>query len=92
MTDYECQGEDAYVPVDPYGNKIQLQRFDMDALDNITRVRTLFEEGMIDARYHFDNPWDPAQLTGITINGLEDDAFHRPGSVRWLYLRLHQLP
>ncbi|POA82862.1 sugar-binding protein [Pseudomonas sp. FW305-E2] len=73
LTDYECQGEDAYVPVDPYGNKIQLQRFDMDALDNITRVRTLFEEGMIDARYHFDNPWDPAQLTGITINGLEDE-------------------
>ncbi|WP_258035605.1 RHS repeat domain-containing protein [Pseudomonas putida] len=28
---------------------------------------------MIDARYHFDNPWDPAQLTGITINGLEDE-------------------
>lgn len=72
LTHYECEGEDAYVPVDPYGKKIQIQRFDLDALDNITRVRTRFEGGTIDARYQFDNALDPAQLTGIEVRGLEE--------------------
>lgn len=72
LTDYMCEGEDAYLPVDPYGKKIQAQRFDFDALDNISRVRTRFDGGTLDARYQFDNELDPAQLTGFEIRGLED--------------------
>lgn len=72
LEEYECQGEDAYVPVDPYGKKIQAQIFNFDAVDNITRVRTLFEGGRIDARYRFENEQDPAQLTKIEITGLDE--------------------
>ncbi|MCO7565787.1 sugar-binding protein [Pseudomonas guariconensis] len=72
LEEYDCEGEDEYVPVDSYGKKIQAQVFTFDALDNIIRVRTLFEGGRIDARYRFENEQDPAQLTGIEITGLED--------------------
>lgn len=72
LTDYSCIAEDEYRPVDPFGKKILNQRFNLDALDNITRVRTGFEGGTIDARYQFENSDDPAQLTGIVIRGLED--------------------
>ncbi|WP_050577278.1 RHS repeat protein [Pseudomonas cremoricolorata] len=71
LVDYRCEGEDDYRPVDPFGKSIQGQRFTLDALDNITRVRTLFDGGTVDARYQFENADDPAQLTSIIINGLE---------------------
>ncbi|HKS11422.1 MAG TPA: sugar-binding protein [Pseudomonas sp.] len=73
LVDYRCTAEDDYRPVDHFGKKIQSQRFDLDGLDNITRVRTGFEGGTIDARYQFENALDPAQLTGIVIRGLESE-------------------
>lgn len=73
LVDYRCTAEDEYRPVDPFGKKIHNQRFTLDALDNITRVRTGFDGGTLDARYQFENPLDPAQLTSIVIRGLEDE-------------------
>ncbi|USS57412.1 RHS repeat domain-containing protein [Pseudomonas kermanshahensis] len=69
LEDYESEGE--LSPVDPYGKTIAAQAFHFDALDNITRVDTWFpnSEGREEkntANYRFDNPLDPAQLTGIT--------------------------
>jgi YD repeat-containing protein len=69
LESYECEG--ALAPVDPYGKTINAQAFDFDELDNITRVDTWFpnaagREEKNTAEYQFDNPLDPAQLTGIT--------------------------
>lgn len=69
LVDYECEGE--LSPVDPYGKTITAQAFYFDALDNITRVDTWFpndagREEKNTANCAFDNPQDPAQLTGIT--------------------------
>lgn len=69
LVDYECEGE--LSPVDPYGKTITAQAFYFDALDNITRVDTWFpndagREEKNTAIYAFDNPLDPAQLSGIT--------------------------
>lgn len=71
LEDYECEGELA--PVDPYGKTINAQAFHFDALDNIIRVDTWFPDGAGGearnrADYLFENPLDPAQLTGITNN------------------------
>ncbi|MDR6714640.1 YD repeat-containing protein [Pseudomonas hunanensis] len=63
LTRYECEGPQA--PVDPYGQVITMQLFRLDALDNITRVRTTFPGGSNTATYLFDNA-DPVQLSAIT--------------------------
>lgn len=53
-------------PEDPWGNVIARQAFMLDELDNITLVTTTDAEGQIHrTRYNFDNPLDPAQLTGL---------------------------
>ncbi|WP_161492831.1 RHS repeat domain-containing protein [Pseudomonas putida] len=83
LEDYECEGE--LSPVDPYGKTITAQAFYFDALDNITRVDTWFpnaegREEKNTANYTFDNPLDPAQLTGIS--NTHDDY---PGSIALLY-------
>ncbi|MNP37478.1 RHS Repeat protein [compost metagenome] len=53
-------------PEDPWGNVIAQQAFILDELDNITLVTTTDAEGQIHrTRYSFDNPLDPAQLTGL---------------------------
>ncbi|MBI6919738.1 RHS repeat protein [Pseudomonas monteilii] len=67
LSKYTCVGESDYVPVDPYGNKIAGQLFRFDGRDNITRVRTDFEGGRLNATYQFTNEKDPVQLMGIEM-------------------------
>ncbi|BBV96035.1 RHS repeat protein [Pseudomonas monteilii] len=67
LSKYTCEGVSEYVPVDPYGNKIDSQLFRFDGRDNITRVRTDFEGGRLNATYQFTNEHDPVQLMGITL-------------------------
>ena len=71
LLDYTCTGDVDFMPVDPYGNTIEAQAFRFDTVDNITRVRTLHSEGRVTVDYHFENPEDPAQLSGFTITGLD---------------------
>lgn len=75
---YTCRGVTDYVPVDPYGNKIEEQLFRFDGRDNITRVRTTFNGGKIDATYLFGNEADPAQLTGIDMIWADGKTEHIP--------------
>ncbi|MGB5955210.1 RHS repeat domain-containing protein [Pseudomonas sp.] len=70
LTLYQCKGEGGQpalqAPEDPWGNVIAQQAFILDELDNITLVTTTDAEGQIHrTRYSFDNPLDPAQLTGL---------------------------
>ncbi|WP_367237632.1 sugar-binding protein [Pseudomonas sp. Rh2] len=67
LSKYTCEGANDYVPVDPYGNKIASQLFRFDGRDNITRVRTDFEGGRLNATYQFTNEKDPVQLMGIEM-------------------------
>lgn len=67
LSKYTCEGESEYVPVDPYGNKIETQLFRFDGRDNITRVRTSFEGGTLDVTYQFTDEKDPVQLKGIEM-------------------------
>jgi RHS repeat-associated protein len=61
---YECTGSE--LPGDRYGNRIRLQLYVFDALDNITLLRTTFADGSNDmAQYRFASD-DPCQLVGIT--------------------------
>jgi len=62
---YNCEGD--LCPEDPYGKAIQEQVFRFDALDNITRVSTVFAGGSNQARYYFEEE-DPAQLSRIENN------------------------
>ena len=62
---YESEGP--LSPQDPSGVTIEAQAFYLDDLDNIEEVRTWHADGRIDARYSFDNPDDPAQLTGVEL-------------------------
>ncbi|MGT3070835.1 RHS repeat domain-containing protein [Pseudomonas putida] len=71
LSKYTCEGESEYVPVDPYGNKINTQVFRFDGRDNITRVRTTFEGGALDATYLCNDEKDPAQLQGIELRWLQ---------------------
>jgi YD repeat-containing protein len=75
---YTSEGE--LSPIDPFGKVIREQLFRMDALDNITQVRTTFPEGRNTANYQFDNA-DPAQLTGIT----NSHADYQSGNVTLTY-------
>lgn len=53
-------------PIDPHGKKIARQVFGFDAVDNIRQVVTQYDGGGRNlAIYHFKNPADPAQLSGI---------------------------
>jgi len=66
---YTCEGLLSHSPKDPAGKTIRQQYFEFDAIDNITWVRTEFEEedgskGDNEATYLFDSE-DPAQLTGV---------------------------
>lgn len=72
LVEYTCSGVDEYLPVDPYGNRIQSQTFAFDAIDNITRVLTRHALGRVDILYHFTNEKDPAQLQGFTVRGVDD--------------------
>ncbi|MNN29760.1 hypothetical protein D3C81_1433770 [compost metagenome] len=71
LSKYTCRGATDYVPVDPYGNKIEEQLFRFDGRDNITRVRTTYDGGMVIADYLFANLADPAQLTGINMTFID---------------------
>ncbi|WP_336331936.1 sugar-binding protein [Pseudomonas putida] len=71
LSKYTCEGLSDYVPVDPYGNRIDSQLFRFDGRDNITRVRTDFPGGRLNATYQFTNERDPVQLTGIVLDWLE---------------------
>ncbi|MFF5865757.1 RHS repeat domain-containing protein [Pseudomonas sp. NPDC012596] len=73
LSRYDCEGDSEYVPVDPYGNKIKSQLFRFDGRDNITRVRTSFEGGTLDATYLFTDEKDPVQLKGIELEWKLDD-------------------
>jgi len=61
---YECSGSE--LPADRYGNRIRLQIYVFDALDNITLLQTTFADNRIDrALFRFASD-DPCQLLGIT--------------------------
>lgn len=61
---YDCAGSEC--PTDPYGNVITQQIFTFDAQDNIILVMTTGSKGVNRARYFFENPADPVQLSRIT--------------------------
>lgn len=64
LVDYNCEGD--LCPIDPHGKKIARQVFGFDAVDNIRQVVTQYDGGGRNlAIYHFKNPADPAQLSGI---------------------------
>lgn len=65
-------------PQDPSGVTIEAQEFYLDDLDNIEEVRTWHADGRIDALYSFDNPDDPAQLTGVEMFTLRKVATQAP--------------
>ncbi|KIY39756.1 hypothetical protein TZ03_15565 [Pseudomonas sp. 10-1B] len=85
LSKYTCEGVSDYVPVDPYGNRIDSQLFGFDGLDNITRVRTDFAGGRLNATYQFTNEKDPVQLTGIVLDWLE--VVQRHGEAQEVPLR-----
>jgi YD repeat-containing protein len=60
-------------PVDPHDVVIEAQEFYLDDIDNIEEVRTWHADGRIDAIYAFDNPEDPAQLTGMVVTTLRGE-------------------
>uniref|UniRef100_UPI003CF6B429 RHS repeat-associated core domain-containing protein n=1 Tax=Pseudomonas sp. DWP3-1-2 TaxID=2804645 RepID=UPI003CF6B429 len=66
---HTCTGE--RLPQDSYGNPISEQRFDFDALDNITQVLSTFADGSSDQATFEFAPDDPAQL--VTINHTHED-------------------
>ncbi|MFJ4066546.1 sugar-binding protein [Pseudomonas sp. NPDC089996] len=93
LSKYTCVGESEYVPVDPYGNKIDSQLFRFDGRDNITRVRTAFEGGRLDAEYLFTNTRDPVQLMGIELawsegggqEGAEQETYYKREFIELVY-------
>ncbi|MGG1948295.1 RHS repeat-associated core domain-containing protein [Trinickia sp. NRRL B-1857] len=63
LVDYRCEG--AQPPRDSFGNAIVAQRYAYDGCDNILTITTEFLDGQDVARYRYENPDDPTQLTGI---------------------------
>ncbi|MFV3405047.1 sugar-binding protein [Pseudomonas sp. NY15463] len=76
LSKYTCEGVNDYVPVDPYGNRIDSQLFRFDGRDNITRVRTDFPGGRLDADYQFTNEQDPVQLMSIVLKWVDVEQTH----------------
>ncbi|WP_223466912.1 RHS repeat-associated core domain-containing protein [Pseudomonas sp. GL-RE-26] len=73
LVHHKCSGTQKHLPQDAYGNSIVSQVFTFDALDNVQRVVTQFENGLSDvARFFYidedfpDRPNDPCQLKKIT--------------------------
>lgn len=79
LEEYASDGE--LSPVDPFGKTIREQYFRFDEIDNITDVVTAFEGGSNQASYLFENPDDPAQLTGI----INDHPDYASGNVELKY-------
>ncbi|MFD7415513.1 RHS repeat-associated core domain-containing protein [Kitasatospora purpeofusca] len=72
LTDYSCQGP--VPPQDELGRGITAQTFRHDGWSNLTDSRTEFADGGSEtAGYHYDNPLDPCQLTGISRTGADGD-------------------
>ncbi|KOV37352.1 hypothetical protein ADK60_04475 [Streptomyces sp. XY431] len=72
LTDYTCQGP--VPPQDELGRGIAAQSFRHDGWSNLTDSRTDFADGGSEtATYHYDNPQDPCQLTGISRTGPAGD-------------------
>ncbi|VVN26883.1 RHS repeat protein [Pseudomonas fluorescens] len=69
LEDYNCTGTQP--PLDPYNKPIESQFFIFDELDNLERVDTYSPDGRNRARYTYDNPNDPTQLSSVT-NDHED--------------------
>ncbi|MFJ4143763.1 RHS repeat-associated core domain-containing protein, partial [Pseudomonas sp. NPDC089734] len=61
---HACSGET--LPKDRYGHGIAEQRFDFDALDNITVLNSTFSDGSTDQALFGFAPDDPTQLVSIT--------------------------
>jgi len=68
LAQYTCKGSQS--PVDPYGKTILSQSFRFDALDNLTRVLTMFEGGSNLATYTYAET-DPTQLIKV-VNSHDD--------------------
>ncbi|GFM49193.1 sugar-binding protein [Pseudomonas cichorii] len=64
LTLHACRGET--LPHDRYGHGMSEQRFDFDALDNITCVNSTFSDGSTDQALFGFAPDDPTQLVSIT--------------------------
>lgn len=61
---YTCEGTQP--PLDPYNKPIESQSFLFDELDNLVRVDTYSPDGRNRAKYTYDNPNDPTQLSTVT--------------------------
>ncbi|MHC8305644.1 RHS repeat-associated core domain-containing protein [Pseudomonas sp. PB3P13] len=66
MVAYNCEGPG--LPRDQYGNAIEEQLFEFDALDNVTAVYTLFADGTRDDAFSYFSTNDPCQLVEVTHN------------------------
>ncbi|WP_454711950.1 RHS repeat protein [Enterobacter ludwigii] len=65
LVNYMVSGSEP--PLDAYGFELAGEQYSHDALNNLTSVITLLADGSSDtATYHYDNPADPMQLTGVT--------------------------
>lgn len=67
LTEYTVSGSS--LPVDAYGHQMTAQKYQYDALNNLTAVITPLNEeigGIDQAMYHYDNADDPMQLTSVT--------------------------
>ncbi|MFM9489520.1 RHS repeat-associated core domain-containing protein [Pseudomonas monachiensis] len=64
LTAYNCDG--TALPRDRYKNAIKEQLFDFDALDNVTGVYTLFDDGTRDDAISYFAEDDPCQLVEVT--------------------------
>jgi YD repeat-containing protein len=65
LVNYTVSGSEP--PQDAYGFVLSGEQYSHDALNNLTSVITLLADGSTDtATYHYDNPADPMQLTGVT--------------------------
>ncbi|WP_268798532.1 RHS repeat domain-containing protein [Pseudomonas huanghezhanensis] len=63
LSQYQCSG--AALPKDSIGKSIRSQVYEFDAMDNITRVTTVFDGGENITSYRYDRP-DKTQLSALT--------------------------
>lgn len=64
LSNYAIDGSN--LPVDAYGNRMTLQTYSYDALNNLTVINTVLADKSRDiATYYYENLNDPTQLTSV---------------------------
>jgi len=65
LTEYKVTGSS--LPQDAYGQPLKAQKYQYDALNNLTIIMTTLGDGSSDTTtYHYGNSDDPTQLTSLT--------------------------